>query len=246
MAADYDTRGARSVNDFIVEIDHTRSFQELHFRAADIAGSYHFDFVCFVRLPLKNASEVSTNILFGNVPPDWLADDESALPKLIAHAVRKTRDGINFLHLSLDTDDRREWADSQQDSYLFEELAAHARYACFFPVYSAAGGRGIAAYFGAGGPTAGRQMFELNYLSALLFDKYNKLSVSEDRATRLSKREVECLHWTAAGKTSAEIATILDLSEHTINNYLVAVCQKLNSVNRTHAVAKALRQGIIG
>lgn len=117
--------------------------------------------------------------------------------------------------------------------------------ACFFPVHSSVGGRAIAAYFGAPAETRGGRMFELNYLSALLFDKHNKLIASQGRTGRLSKREIECLYWTAAGKTSAEIATILDLSEHTINNYLVAVCQKLNSVNRTHAVAKAMREGLI-
>ena len=68
---------------------------------------------------------------------------------------------------------------------------------------------------------------------------------SPHRASKLTKREYECLYWTAAGKTSAEIGTILSLSEHTVNNYLMAACHKLDSVNRAHAVAKAIRQGII-
>ena len=50
---------------------------------------------------------------------------------------------------------------------------------------------------------------------------------------------------TAAGKTSVEIAEILTLSEHTINHYLNRATKKLDAVNRTQAVAKALRLGLI-
>jgi len=53
------------------------------------------------------------------------------------------------------------------------------------------------------------------------------------------------LTWTAAGKTSAEIAEILGLSEHTVNHYLNKATKKLDTVNRTQAVAKALRVGLI-
>ncbi|MNY40575.1 HTH-type quorum sensing-dependent transcriptional regulator VjbR [compost metagenome] len=61
----------------------------------------------------------------------------------------------------------------------------------------------------------------------------------------MSEREIDCLNWTAAGKTSAEIAEIMMLSEHTINHYLNRATKKLDTVNRTQAVAKALRVGLI-
>jgi LuxR family transcriptional regulator, quorum-sensing system regulator BjaR1 len=242
MAAEYSNLEIRSVNDFIIEIGHAQSFQELHFRAAEIANNYNFEFVFVVRLPLKQLADVGTNILIGNIPPGWLSDDESQLALLVMHAIRKAGDGINFIHLDLENDDAV--AQFLPNGLLDADLGVTD--ACFFPVHSTVGGRGMAAFFGTSRAARGNRMFELNYLAALLFDKCNRLAGRGDRATRLSKREVECLYWTAAGKTSAEIATILDLSEHTINNYLVAVCQKLNSVNRAHAVAKAMRQGIIG
>lgn len=61
----------------------------------------------------------------------------------------------------------------------------------------------------------------------------------------MSKRELECLRLTANGLTSDEIATALGLSVHTANQYLTNSTQKLNAVNRIHAVAKALRCGMI-
>lgn len=61
----------------------------------------------------------------------------------------------------------------------------------------------------------------------------------------MSKREIECLRLTANGFTSDDIAASLGLSVHTANQYLTSSAQKLNAVNRIHAVAKALRAGLI-
>lgn len=64
-------------------------------------------------------------------------------------------------------------------------------------------------------------------------------------AHNLSDREKQCLLWCSRGKTSSDIASILGLSDHTVNHYLTSAALKLNAVNRTHAIAKALRYGII-
>lgn len=61
----------------------------------------------------------------------------------------------------------------------------------------------------------------------------------------LSNRERDCLQWAAAGKTSLETSIILGLSPHTINQYLTKATEKLGAVNRTHAVTKAVRLGLI-
>lgn len=61
----------------------------------------------------------------------------------------------------------------------------------------------------------------------------------------ISQRERECLAWSARGKTVDEIATILDLSADTVRVYLKRINRKLNTANRTHAVAKAVYLGLI-
>lgn len=79
-----------------------------------------------------------------------------------------------------------------------------------------------------------------------LFAQVAKLREQECNAQRpMSKRELECLRLTANGLTSDEIATALGLSVHTANQYLTNSTQKLNAMNRIHAVAKALRSGMI-
>lgn len=61
----------------------------------------------------------------------------------------------------------------------------------------------------------------------------------------ISRRERECLKLAANGCTSEEIAKALRLSVHTANQYLTNSAQKLDAMNRVHAVAKALRLGLI-
>lgn len=65
------------------------------------------------------------------------------------------------------------------------------------------------------------------------------------RAVSLSPRERECLQWTAAGKTSWEISTILDLSRNTTEDYIAQATRKLGASNRTQAVAEGIRRGLI-
>lgn len=84
-----------------------------------------------------------------------------------------------------------------------------------------------------------RQCFEMFLRIAQL------KSSSTSSASSISKRELECLRLTAAGRTSEDIARILGLSVHTANQYLTTAASKLDAVNRTHAVTKAIRLGLI-
>ncbi len=68
---------------------------------------------------------------------------------------------------------------------------------------------------------------------------------SPHKKAKLSKREIECLEWASEGKTSFEIATILGLSENTINNYVASVVRKMGASNRLHMVGIALRENYI-
>lgn len=61
----------------------------------------------------------------------------------------------------------------------------------------------------------------------------------------LTEREKDCLLWTADGKTSWETAKILGVSERTVKYHLQNACVKLNAVNRTQAIARAVSLGLI-
>ena len=86
----------------------------------------------------------------------------------------------------------------------------------------------------------------LQMISIQVFNRLAEIGAAwKTGQVMLTDREVECLSWTAAGKTSLEIAEILGLSEHTVNHYLNQVTRKLEAVNRTQAVVKAIRRGLI-
>jgi DNA-binding NarL/FixJ family response regulator len=61
---------------------------------------------------------------------------------------------------------------------------------------------------------------------------------------KLSERERDVLRLIAAGKTNAEIAAQLHLSEGTVRNHVSAVLEKLGVSDRTQAAVLALRHGL--
>jgi DNA-binding CsgD family transcriptional regulator len=63
--------------------------------------------------------------------------------------------------------------------------------------------------------------------------------------SHLTKRECEVLNWLKAGKTSWEIAQILGISERCVNFHVENIKIKLDSANRTQAVAIAVTRGLI-
>lgn len=63
--------------------------------------------------------------------------------------------------------------------------------------------------------------------------------------TELSGRELEVLKLIADGKSNAEMAAMLVLSEKTIKGHVSNVLSKLHLVDRTQAAVYAWRQGVI-
>lgn len=62
---------------------------------------------------------------------------------------------------------------------------------------------------------------------------------------QLTPREQECMRWASAGKTSSEIAVIIDRSVETVRLHIKNSISKLNATNRAQAVATAIQLGLI-
>jgi DNA-binding NarL/FixJ family response regulator len=65
------------------------------------------------------------------------------------------------------------------------------------------------------------------------------------RSLRLKERELDVLRLLSEGHDTAEVARRLCSSERTVKNVLQDLTRRHNLRNRTHAVAFALRQGLI-
>ena len=82
---------------------------------------------------------------------------------------------------------------------------------------------------------------DFEILAAIIDARLGKGARNEvwSRHVALNDRELECLTWSARGKTSPEIAVILGLSKRTVNFHIENACRKLNVSTRTEAVVKA-------
>ena len=116
----------------------------------------------------------------------------------------------------------------------------------FVPTNSVNGDRHLVRFDGKCEEPSQPAKNEIGMIAIHAFDAYEHLCKAEMAAPRkLTKRELEVIHWTSQGKTSAEIGQILSLSDHTINAYLNNAIRKLDCVNRTQLVAKSIRLKLI-
>ncbi|HIG21867.1 MAG TPA: LuxR family transcriptional regulator [Henriciella marina] len=65
-------------------------------------------------------------------------------------------------------------------------------------------------------------------------------------AVYLTRREIQCLKWAAAGKTDAEIATIMDISVPTVRFHITNSATKLGVAGKARAIQRASTLGYIG
>lgn len=84
------------------------------------------------------------------------------------------------------------------------------------------------------------------YLHIHLMSAYVRIMSARDvMQEKLSEREKSVLTWLKHGKTSWEVAKILDITENTVNFHIKNIKRKLNATNRQHAVAIAIAKGAI-
>ena len=74
-----------------------------------------------------------------------------------------------------------------------------------------------------------------------IFELYGE----HDPVPQLSARELECLHWSALGKDSVDIAVILKLSEHTTRAYIKSARHKLGGGSITYTIARAMQLRLV-
>jgi DNA-binding CsgD family transcriptional regulator len=88
-----------------------------------------------------------------------------------------------------------------------------------------------------------------DYISSCLHDALTKnlpVPANEPIATTpLKPRETEVLMWIEEGKTTWEIARILDITERTVRFHVEEIFKKLNTTTRAQAIAKAHKGGLL-
>lgn len=91
-------------------------------------------------------------------------------------------------------------------------------------------------------------MAELSLIRDYLFEsslKFFKSTEAVKDEARLTRRELECLKWATAGKSSWEISMILGCSEATVNFHIANIRFKFKVNTRQQAIVKAISMGLI-
>lgn len=90
--------------------------------------------------------------------------------------------------------------------------------------------------------TAGQTIWLCNLMHTLILER--RLNRAEPEI-KLTARETEVLKWSAAGKTAADVACILTLSQSTVNFHIRSIITKLNASNKAGAIAIAAMKGLL-
>jgi len=75
--------------------------------------------------------------------------------------------------------------------------------------------------------------------------RFSDVSSGIETNAPLTQRERQCLAWASSGKTREETAMIMSVSDRTVKFHLDNARQKLGASTITHAVALAMRQGLL-
>jgi DNA-binding CsgD family transcriptional regulator len=198
-----------------------------------------------MNLPPITSFDLQSNSVITSWPAELLAIYDQEGLMVNSPVLRRLRNStLPFTHDTVETNAGRDDGKTRLIVSLFERFRMPR--CAYFPTHDASGLRGAISLAGDREMFNQEEMKELSYISIHVFDRLAEIRNMDTRITdTLNDREIDCLNWTAAGKTSAEIAEILGLSEHTVNHYLNRATKKLDTVNRTQAVAKALRVGLI-
>lgn len=197
-----------------------------------------------INVPTETSTDFSSNVLLTSWPDEMLKTYDHAGLIFGSPVIERLRQSTNPFTYDADrTNRRRIDGKGAIAAGLFDRHGLSR--GAYFPAHNSAGLRGALAFGGTRDALNPREMAELNAMANLIFTEVVELRAGRRPNVALSRREIECLSWASAGKTSVEMSEILGLSEYTVNHYLNRATRKLDAVNRVQAVAKAIRAGLL-
>ena len=115
------------------------------------------------------------------------------------------------------------------------------------PIHDLRPYQGCVVISGKGFVTSSSSLAGLEYFCLCAFRALIEVGrLDLNRPGDLSERERHVLQLTAIGKTAAEIAELLTISQRTVHAHLQNASDKMNASNKTHTVIEALRYSQIG
>ena len=229
--------------EFIEQLERLASVDEVMNAMQALLGRFGLEFFCFNTFP-QAKQRFEDVMLASRLPPEWL--------KLYA--------GKDYVHvdpsvrLCKRTVHPFEWKDAPFDPEREPGAVEVVQRATDFglsrgflvPIPGPAGCEGD-VWMGGCRPELTAQIKPLLHLVALYaFDRVRRLQgdAASDKP-HLTEREREVLAWASHGKSAWEIGEILSIAKRTVDEHVQSAFRKLGAVNRTQAVAIAVRERLI-
>ncbi|RLQ89139.1 helix-turn-helix transcriptional regulator [Notoacmeibacter ruber] len=226
------------------EITAAQTSYDLVKAAKSIVAFFGWKHFIILRLPEKGDDPLSVLTLLTNWPPELIrAYDSHSLTRSspVFESLRKTTLPVVY---DLDLDDENGPCERKRLAReLFKSFGHHN--GIYIPTVTPTGLRGAVGLAGRREEMTTGESAGLAYMCTQLFERIVRLDADVQKPIGnippLTGRELDCIRWTADGKTSAETAEILNTTANTVNHYLTSASNKLRTLNKTHTVAKALR-----
>jgi len=222
--------------EFVDQLSGIENERDLRKALKNVLGVWGIDHFCFASYP-RHDSKLADVIMTQDVPQFWL-DHYADMNFLHVDAA------IKFTRITLYPFRYVDARDPEKKAVRIVNDMKEAGFgdAVMVPVAGRAGPRGVVWLQGKAMRLEARA-----FLHTVVLYAYERLaSLRAERAEHsLTAREAEVLTWSALGKSAWEIGGILRISHRTVEEYLNSAVRKLGAGNRTHAVALALRDGLI-
>jgi LuxR family quorum sensing-dependent transcriptional regulator len=210
-----------------------------------LTAEFGFRFFSIFDIPATFSDRLSRQIRLSNLPPEYIEEYDTlgllTNSSVFASLRKSTAPMTRFLDAAVK---ERPTKEQKAMKTVFEKY--QMTMGVYYPVHGPNGRRAAMGFFGDRLALTHTEMGELGIFVLHAYDAYSNLkNKTKTEANGITARELEVLHWAANGKTSTEIAAILSLSDHTVNTYMNSAMRKLDCVNRTQLVAKALRLHLI-
>ena len=211
----------------------------------DLAARYGFGCFAVLTLPASNQEHLQENLVVSNLRSKFIRAYDALRPFKTAPLVRPPADLDGTLPMAPGR--RGDPADGRHERGAQAVFRAAVRARRRHPAEFAGGkSRGGLSMPATASLCPRAELADLMLSTVIAYDAVCRLRQEPPMPmAKLSDREIQVLGWAANGKTSVEIATILSLSDHTVNSYLNSAMRKMDCVNRTQLVAKALRLHLI-
>ncbi len=210
-----------------------------------LAGQLGFERMLFGVVPHK-AQPLESAFLISNYPTEWRAVYHSQhmhnVDPTVSHCLQSALPIIWGPAVFLGV----------QPQQFYEQACSFGlRSGVTLPVHGRSGEFGMLSFVTDASPRGDSRpetLADLTLLRDYALESSRKFTLAQTPAAnsvKLTARELECLKWVAAGKSSWEVSRILGRSEATVNFHMTNIMRKFDVSTRQQAVVKSIAAGMV-